>query len=365
MLRVAIDPLLSRVLVAAGLDDAGNFTASPGWVNRVWVSDALVVRFSDGELRGGFLHEARVVGLLTGTAVPHARCIGTGTSPDGTWYISERLPGRTLHQVWNELTPTDRREVITALGAAIRVLHEVEVPIDLRPPWFSEALTFEPRSGFDARMEAALWLAELAELLPGMDRGLIKSAHSWLSERRELFAGDARVLVHADLHPSNVMVDGTKISGLIDFEVARAQPADAELHRLLFWCARPQAVPPVPGEPGLDVLTLRDVPGWLRDAYPQPFAAPNLRERLLIYEMQMGTRTAAPHADPRCDGRRAGRNSYSAQRPRVDRPSSLVSQDPRRRPDRRVSGDGASSYEPRGGPKRAPGRWWAEPSQPT
>ncbi|MGH2346594.1 MAG: phosphotransferase family protein, partial [Chloroflexota bacterium] len=92
--------------------------ASPGWVNRVWVGDELVVRLSDGQLRGSFLHEARVVGLLTGTAVPHARCIGTGNGPDGTWYICERSPGRTLHQVWNELTPTDRREVVTALAAA-------------------------------------------------------------------------------------------------------------------------------------------------------------------------------------------------------------------------------------------------------
>jgi aminoglycoside phosphotransferase (APT) family kinase protein len=286
MPRVAIDPLLSRVLAAAGLHDTGSFVATPGWVNRVWVGDELVVRLSDGQLRDSFLHEARVVGLLTGTAVPHARCIGTGTGPDGTWYISERVPGRTLHQVWHELTPTDRREVVTALGAAIRALHQVDVPIDLKPAWLSDALTFEPRSTDHARLEAVLWLDELAALLPGMDRGVITSAHSWLAERRDLSVGDARVLVHADLHPSNVMVDGTKISGLIDFECARAQPADAELNRLLFWCARPEDVPPVPGEPGLDPLTLRDVPSWLRDAYPQPFAVPNLRERLHVYDMQ-------------------------------------------------------------------------------
>ena len=42
----------------------------------------------------------------------------------------------------------------------------------------------------------------------------------------------------------------------------------------------------MPGAPGLDVLTLRDVPSWLRDAYPQPFALPNLRERLHVYDMQ-------------------------------------------------------------------------------
>lgn len=280
---MATDPLLSRVLADAGLHDTGRFVATPGWVNRVWVGDHLVIRLSDGQLPGSFLHEAQVVGLLTETAVPHARCIGTGTSPDGMWHISERLPGRTLHQVWNELTPTDRREVVTSLGAAIRALHQVEVPIDFRPPWLSDALIFERRGGHRAPIEAGQ--VDQAALLPGADVELIKRAQSWMSERLDLFVGNARVLVHADLHPSNVMVDGTEISGLIDFEMARAQPADAELHRLLFWCARPQDVPPVPGEPGLDARTLLDVPGWLRDAYPQLFAVPNLRERLHAYEI--------------------------------------------------------------------------------
>jgi aminoglycoside phosphotransferase (APT) family kinase protein len=194
------------------------------------------------------------------------------------------LPGRTLHQAWPELTTTDRREVVTALGAAIRALHQVEVPIDLKPAWVSDAL--DARSTDHGRMESVTWLDELTALLPGMDRGLIESAKSWMSERLDLLVGDERVLVHADLHPSNVMVDGTEISGLIDFECARAQPADAELHRLLRWCATPQDFGPLPGEPGLDLLTLRDVPSWLREAYPQPFAVPNLRERLHVYEMQ-------------------------------------------------------------------------------
>ncbi|MGH8995526.1 MAG: phosphotransferase family protein [Acidimicrobiales bacterium] len=296
MPQTATDPLLTRVLAAAGLHDTGRFEATPGWVNRVWVGDALVVRLSDGRLRGSFLHEAQVVGLLTETAVPHARCIGTGACPDGTWHISERLPGRTLHQVWNEFTPSDRREVITALGAAIRALHQVEVPIEFRPPWLSYALSFEPRDAYDAPIEAGQ--VDQAALLPGTDVELMKRAQSWMSERVGLFVCDARVLVHADLHPSNVMVDGTKISGLIDFELARAQPADAELHRLLHSCARPQDVPPVPGEPGLDVLTLRDVPGWLRDAYPQLFAVPNLRERLHAYDMHWELAQLHRHRTP-------------------------------------------------------------------
>ena len=63
MPRMAADPLLSRVLAAAGVRDTGGFTATPGWVNRVWVSDELIVRLSDGQLRGSFRHEALTVDI--------------------------------------------------------------------------------------------------------------------------------------------------------------------------------------------------------------------------------------------------------------------------------------------------------------
>jgi len=257
------------------------------------------------------------------------------------WHISERLPGRTLHQVWNELTPSDQREVVTSLGVAIRALHQVEVPIDFRPPWLRDALIFEPREGYHAPIEAGQ--VDQAALLPGADVELIKRAQSWMSERLDLFVGDTRVLVHADLHPSNVMVDGTEISGLIDFEMARAQPADAELHRLLFGCAR------IPGRPAgagrartrrtdsarRSGLAARCVPTALRCG--EPARAPSrVRD-------SVGTRAAAPHADPRLDGRDPGPNPYSAQRPRADRRTALVSPRSRRRPDRRT---GASRRSP-------------------
>ena len=82
------------MLAAAGLPATGRFVAKPGWVNRVWVGDDIVVRLSDGRFRDLFQHEATVITLLAGTEVPHARLLGHGEGPDGPWYICERLPGR-------------------------------------------------------------------------------------------------------------------------------------------------------------------------------------------------------------------------------------------------------------------------------
>jgi len=96
----ATDPALLRTLAAAGLPATGRFLPKRGWVSRVWVGDEIVVRLSNGQFRDSFRHEATVVNLLAGSEVPHARHLGHGDGPDGPWSVSERLPGRTLHDAW-------------------------------------------------------------------------------------------------------------------------------------------------------------------------------------------------------------------------------------------------------------------------
>lgn len=144
----ANDPALIRVLVAAGLPATGRFVPKAGWVSRAWVGDEYVVRLSNGRFRDAYRHEAAVVGLLAGSEVPHARHIAHGDGPDGPWYVSERLPGRTLHDVWPSADWRTRQSIIESLGAALRALHRVPVPPDLLPPWLEDALAGKPWPAF-------------------------------------------------------------------------------------------------------------------------------------------------------------------------------------------------------------------------
>ena len=50
----APDPVLRRVLAAAGLRATERFTAGAGWVSRVWVGEELVVRTSEGRFRDAY-----------------------------------------------------------------------------------------------------------------------------------------------------------------------------------------------------------------------------------------------------------------------------------------------------------------------
>ncbi len=303
-----MDPALSRALLAAGLPATGHFVPTGGWVSRAWVGDEFVVRLSTGLIRGAYDHEAAVVDLLDGTEVPHARHVAHGDGPDGAWYVSERLPGRTLHDAWPSADTGERRSVIESLGTALRALHRVPVPDGLLPPWLADALAGGPWPAYHPPVIGSLrGLVDAARRSVEVDARLLNDVADWIEDRTALFAEDRPVLVHGDLHGSNIMVDDGRVTGIIDFAEALAQPADAELDTILRWCARPGEFPPRPGEPGLDVSTLAPVPGWLRGTYPELFELADLRERLQCYDMYVELAILAHHPDPEVRELAAGR----------------------------------------------------------
>jgi hygromycin-B 7''-O-kinase len=291
---------LLRTLAAAGLPVTGRYLPKAGWVSSAWVGDDHVVRLNtDGRFRDAYRHEARVVNLLAGSEVPHARHLAHGDGPDGPWYVSERLPGQTLDDAWPAADSHTRRSIIESLGAALRALHSVPVPADLLPPWLSDALSGQPWPAFHPPVwSAALGQVEAARRLPGHDSRLLADVAAYIQERRALFVGDEPVLVHGDLHGANLIVDQGRVAGLIDFAEALAQPADAELDTLLRWCARAREYPPTPDAHGLDEATLTEVPGWLHGAYPELFERQHLRERLNFYDMCVELALYAHHPQP-------------------------------------------------------------------
>jgi aminoglycoside phosphotransferase (APT) family kinase protein len=285
---------LKRVLAAAGLPTDGHYEAKGGWVSRAWVGSSYVVRVGGPAAAHAYEHEASVVALLAGTDVPHARHIAHGTTAEGAWYVSSRLPGKTLHDTWPTASVTERRSIIHSLGDALRALHRVRAPADLMPPWLHRALAGGSWPAYHPPVVgAALSLVDDAAAA-GLDA---PSLASWVSTRLPLFDTDRHVLVHGDLHGSNIMVDDGQVTGLIDFAEAVAQPADVELDTILRWCARPEEFPPTPSSRGLDVASLAPVAGWLEEAYPELFALPSLPARLAFYDLWVELAIFGHHPD--------------------------------------------------------------------
>jgi aminoglycoside phosphotransferase (APT) family kinase protein len=263
----------------------------------VWIGAEVVVRLTvDERHRGAYDHEAAVVRLLEGSGVPHARRLAHGEGPDGPWYASERLAGRSLHEVWPTADPSTRRSLVESLGSALEALHRVPAPPGLRPPWLARALEGGSWPAFHPPLvQETVRRVEAARRRPDGDAELLRDVAAWVQDRLPSFSADPPVLVHGDVHGSNVVVDRGRVTGLVDFAEAVAQPADVELDTLLRWCARPQEFPPDPTARGLAASQLAEVPRWLSAAYPALFDRGDLRERLEFHDMSVELALYAHH----------------------------------------------------------------------
>ncbi len=282
------DSLARDLLQQAGLDPTQPLTARHGWSNQAWLGSVVVVRISNGRLRGSFAHEARVEQALRGVGLPLPEVLATSSRGDvsGEWIVTRRLAGLTLAEAWPSLDADARRSIGRQLGASLRALHGSD--IDLAPGWWVDAQ--EPANFHNAyRPPVAVTppMIQGARARLDADAAMLDEVDALLAERLPLFHGDAHVFVHADVHGHNLLVDGDRLSGILDWEGAHSAPADVDLDMLLRWCAAAHEFPERPGattvlEPG-DVLPLVD---HVREGYHQLFEGPHLRERLEVYEVQ-------------------------------------------------------------------------------
>lgn len=259
-----------------------------GWIHRVYlVNEEYVLRFRPPERSGeSLLTEQTLSRLLEGRApVPQIVLADTSrTLVNADYVVLRRLPGEPLARVWlREESHARRRELVRQWVGLLRTIHEVRLPAcggfhggELVPAasW---------RAYLGGRIERRL---SRVRACPGADTVLLDAiAATWRRHAAALELAEP-CLVHRDLHFGNVLVEGDRITGVIDFEAAVAAPADYELDqigRFLRW-------PTLFLEPELGARATRDrcaeVWSLLREGYPALAQVPDLRSRLVVYALE-------------------------------------------------------------------------------
>ncbi|GAA3848438.1 aminoglycoside 3'-phosphotransferase/choline kinase family protein [Saccharothrix violaceirubra] len=120
---------------------------------------------------------------------------------DGWGYVlMERLRGTGLVEVWPTLDAAGRESVARQVGEALAVLHDLPSPVDHPADWssFVAARRVAPRRPVDPA-----WADRVDEFLDRVDLG-----------------ADEPVLAHTEVMSAHLLVEGTRLTGLIDFEPA-------------------------------------------------------------------------------------------------------------------------------------------------
>ena len=140
--------------------------------------------------------------------VPTPRVHATGTFARWGYVLMDRLRGVPLSECWSALGPAERDRVADQVGEAIAALHAVPVPEidDWWPEDWPEFVAGQV-AGCAGRQRALglgpEWVAQIPGFLAGPALG-----------------GERPVLLHTEIIAEHLLVDGGRVTGLIDFEPA-------------------------------------------------------------------------------------------------------------------------------------------------
>ncbi len=255
----------------------------PAGTNEIWLAGPYVLRVSTAAHTRRLEYEVAVAALLP-PEVRHPGVVAHGRQPFGEWLVVHRRPGVVLSRAWAGLTEAERERAVTIVGEMLRAIHGVDPAargVRLDPPFLAPGSLQCPHQLPPAR---TLELVDRARTLPHVDRRLLDDVEELVRRAAPaLGPDDDRYLVHGDLHFENVLWDGRDVTAVLDFEWARTGPPDLDLEVILRFCFEPALH--VAADYARDALReeYRQVPTWLRAAYPALFEHPRLGDRLALF----------------------------------------------------------------------------------
>lgn len=268
-----------QALQTAGLHEPSELVRASSTRNEVFVGDTYVVRINR-QLNQRLRREAGLYRHLprrdwTPEAIKHGGEVGAD------FLIVARKPGHPLARYWPNMTKSARRDAIRQLADVLRELHATPTPASLARVDATTHL-IDPRC-VTPLVPLLMALDELKSR-PAIDKGLMHDTEQLvLGLATALDDYDQRTLIHGDLTFENVLWDGHKVSGLLDFEWCRGASNDLDLDVLFRFCAFPFAHVAEDYEAHTKTADYIDVPSWLSEDLPELFAHPRLADRLLLY----------------------------------------------------------------------------------
>src|SRR5262245_33005508 len=248
----------------------GEFSRAYGFTS---AAERYVVRVNAAEhAPEAFAKDAYAGRRFASAALPIPRVVAVGTSADGAYAISERAPGRRVM----ELSDAQRRALLPALLDALDAVGRADV----------SGSSGVGVWGADGNATGASWRGDLAAAMENREEGFYRDWHALFEDsfleravyervyRRMLelvpHCPEQRRLIHRDYHFDNVLTDGRRVTGVVDWaNAAYGDPLyDAAWVGYVFH-----------KDYGLDAVTpLRERHG----------ASPSFAERIACYELHVG-----------------------------------------------------------------------------
>ncbi|MEM2906069.1 MAG: aminoglycoside phosphotransferase family protein [Candidatus Bathyarchaeia archaeon] len=220
-----------------------------------------------------------------GDQMPVPKVLALGEEGRSAYQVQQFIRGERLSQAWLRLDATSKQRVLEALVRYLRVLHanrfsafgylHSSSKFKTWPEYWENEMTTVRRD-----------LSTIETYLPDEIMELLTSS---FVDSKGLLDDSVASLVYGDLWPGNVLVRGSEVVGLLDFESAMQAPAEYELVSLEKFCLYPNDY----GTEGPRVSScdFADFVLLFKRQYPELFQIDDLRRRLDLYQSIVALRS--------------------------------------------------------------------------
>ena len=271
---------LRRVAHRMGRTLTGDEVLLESASNDVWLIGGDVLRVCWRGDIDRLLREAAVITALP-DVVPCPRPLECGRDDYLSWTLAPRVRGSNLADGWTRIPGPQLREYILQLAEMVSSLHAWTPPERVlhmlraaEADDADDAVTITGKSTLPFSLGQQTKLIDYLRTMPYVDDDLLDAVAERLAAVHARLAVHTlpRAVLHGDVAPTNILVNSGRVTALIDYEWTRLGPRDAELNMPAVWADWQ------PREARADRLI-----AWLRDGYPDLFAARDLDERLWLY----------------------------------------------------------------------------------
>jgi homoserine kinase type II len=279
----------------------------PGATNaEVWLIDTptrrYVLRCLSPSITPGQARFAATIQQHASTVLPQVPAIII--NHDGAM-VTERDGWRYLLTAHAQGTPDAFRSCVPgqdlshelghALGRLHGVLLKLPVPADAPRQIIPEDPTITLREAIAAHQDSDCPHHTVRRVLADK----LRRATTLHAEDLVSFQALPATPIHGDVHPGNILVTGTTVTGIIDFDLARLAPRAYELIRALIYCLHPAGTITAYGPRAAAFLT-----GYLTSA---PLNRHEIATMIRLYEI---TQILDPHGLATCHGSTADQQAF-------------------------------------------------------
>lgn len=184
----------------------------------------VIIRCHPKGIRNGYFHaEALAAHIAKSTGIPSYDTLAIHDYAGGNdfaFHVLERLPGTAVKN-WLEDHPNDDTALLLQIGQEMAKLHQINV--DGFGPFDNERAKNGELVGFHQTFAAAVRAALSFNLGVLQKEGVLTAEHALaidklFSAENPLLSTAQAVLVHNDFADWNLLTDGNKITGVVDWD---------------------------------------------------------------------------------------------------------------------------------------------------